>query len=113
MAQVTVLVVPGGYVAKLDGDVDIAVADRIETEILRQTEATAALIVDLATVSFLDSAGVRLIDRLVGRQEKGGALARIVAPQGSSTLFTLQVCGFRPELLVATRQAAMASVAQR
>ncbi|WP_426637781.1 STAS domain-containing protein [Planosporangium sp. 12N6] len=106
-------VVADGHVAHLDGDIDLAVADAIEAEILRRTEPSAALVVDLTAVSFLDSAGVRLVDRLVYRHEAAGSGVAIVAPEGGSPRFSLRVCGFRPDLLVDTLPAALQTVGRR
>nr|WP_277349686.1 STAS domain-containing protein [Planosporangium thailandense] len=107
------MAVPGGYVARLDGDVDRAVVDAVEDEIVRRTTPTAGLVVDLGAVSFLDSAGVSLLDRLVRRHEQGGAAVLIVAPEGGSPRFSLRVCGFRPDLLANALPEALAAIAPR
>ena len=86
-------------VITLGQDVDTAVACRIEAEIVGLTAASVPLVVDLSGVEFLDSAGVRLMDRLVGRHRRAGSTAVMVAPASSAPWFTLRMCEFPDEYL--------------
>ena len=54
---------------------------------------------DLSAVTFLDSAGVRLLDNLVQVHEERGAGIRLVAPEHGVARFTLTLCAFRSELI--------------
>lgn len=94
--------VAGVRVVSLADDVDLAVAGGIEAVIRDRTDAQAPLVVDLTEVSFVDSSGVRMLDRLVGRQGAAGAPMRVVAPEGGSPRFSLRMCEFPPDLLAET-----------
>jgi anti-anti-sigma factor len=99
-----------GCVVGLADDLDIAVAGPVEAVIVERLEAGVPLVVDLTEVSFLDSAGVRLLDRLVGRQNRAGAAVRIVAPDGGSPRFTLDLSGFPADLLAGSVDDAVAGI---
>lgn len=100
--ELSVRSVDGVCVITLGQDVDTAVAGRIEAEIVALTAASVPLVVDLSGVGFLDSAGVRLLDRLVGRHVRAGSTAVMVAPATGSPWFTLRMCEFPDEHLAAT-----------
>jgi anti-sigma B factor antagonist len=91
--------VAGVCVVSLAQDVDLSVADRIEQGIVDRVEAASPLVVDLSQVSFLDSSGVRLMDRLVGRHSRAGATVMVVAPPDGQPRFTLRMCEFPGALL--------------
>jgi anti-anti-sigma factor len=97
----------GVCVITLGQDIDTAVADRVEAEIVGLATASAPLVVDLSGVGFLDSAGVRLMDRLVGRHRRAGSTAVIVAPVGGAPWFTLRMCEFPDEFLASSVRAAI------
>ncbi|GIJ45770.1 hypothetical protein Val02_26560 [Virgisporangium aliadipatigenens] len=96
---VQVVPVPGGCVVRLEGDVDVAVASALESDIRRRVGAPDGVVLDLTAVSFLDSAGIRLVDSLVGHYERQGVTVRVVAPPGGSARFALEISVFRPDLL--------------
>jgi anti-sigma B factor antagonist len=98
-ADLTVRSVDGVCVVGIVEDVDTASAERLETAIRQRTAPGAALVVDLCSVPFMDSAGVRLMDRLVGRHRRGGAAVVIVAPVGAAPRFSLEMCEFPADLL--------------
>jgi anti-sigma B factor antagonist len=87
----------GVLVAVLTGEVDLSNAVSLE-ERIAAAAGEGALVVDLTAVTFIDSAGVRLLDHLVAAGQPGLAI-RVVAPPGSRVLFTLRLCGFRTELV--------------
>ena len=76
-------------VVSLTGEIDLANAPEIGRAIVERIESAAKVLIDLTTVSFLDSAGVRLLDALIGDLDKHGKPARL----------TLQLCAFRDDLL--------------
>ena len=82
-ASVTIGEVHGVSVAIVEGEVDLAVVERIGTELEPVSDAPAPLVVDLSDVSYLDSAGVHLLFKLAGRREAAGGATRIVAPAGA------------------------------
>ena len=100
--ELSVRSIGGVCVITLGQDVDTAVAGRIEAEIVALTTASVPLVVDLSGVGFLDSAGVRLMDRLVGRHLRAGSTAVVVAPATGAPWFTLRMCEFPDEHLAAT-----------
>ena len=88
--EVSIRSLGGICVVALGQDIDTAVADRIEAEIVARTTPSAPLVIDLTGVGFLDSAGVRLMDRLIGRHRRAGSTAVIVASDTSAPWFTLR-----------------------
>jgi anti-anti-sigma factor len=98
----------GVCVITLEQDVDTAVADRIAAEIVARTTASAPLVVDLTGVGFLDSAGVRLMDRLVARHRRAGRTAVIVVSDASAPWYTLRMCEFPSEHLMTSLTDAVA-----
>lgn len=99
----------GVCVITLGQDVDLAVAATIEAEIVARTAPSAALVVDLSGVAFLDSAGVRLMDRLIGRHRRAGSTAVIVAADRSAPYFTLRMCEFPDAYLTTSLRDAVAA----
>lgn len=107
--DVSVRSLGGVCVITLGQDVDTAVADRIEAEIVARTAASVPLVVDLTAVGFLDSAGVRLMDRLIGRHRRAGSTAVIVAPDTGAPWFTLRMCEFPDEYLTTSLRDGLAA----
>ena len=87
----------GVLVAVLTGEVDLSNAVSLEERIAAAAGDGVPLVVDLTAVTFIDSAGVRLLDHLVAARQPGLAI-RVVAPPGNRERFTLRLCGFRTEL---------------
>jgi len=88
-------------VVRLAGEIDLANASEVGREIARRTAAAEAVLLDLTGVSFLDSAGVRLLDILVGDLDDRGTPIRLVVGAAGVARMTLQLCAFRDDLLVA------------
>jgi len=84
---------------RLAGEIDLANAPEIGREIVRRTGRAAAVVIDLTAVSFLDSAGVRLLDALVGDLDTQGTPIRLVVGAAGAARMTLQLCAFRDDLL--------------
>ena len=97
----------GTALVLLGGDVDVAAAGPLETEILEQVDDAPAVVVDLSAVAFLDSAGLRLLDHLVGACDRRGAPVRLVAAEGSPARLPIALCGFRDGLLTASSTEAL------
>jgi anti-sigma B factor antagonist len=83
----------------LAGEIDLANAPAIAKEIAAHTTTAGAVLVDLTGVSFLDSAGVRLLDALVGDLDDHGTAIRLVVGENGPARMTLQLCAFREDLL--------------
>jgi anti-sigma B factor antagonist len=84
--------------AVLSGEVDISNASMLEQRIAAAAGDLRPLVVDLTEVTFLDSAGVRLLNHLVAAREPDQPV-RVVAPKTGPVPFTLRLCGFRDDLL--------------
>jgi anti-anti-sigma factor len=81
--SVTVGEVRGVAVAIFEGDVDLAVVDRLGAELEAAVgPAVGSLVVDLTGVSYLDSAGVHLLFKLAHRRRAAGGATRIVVAAG-------------------------------
>jgi len=91
----------GADLVRLTGEIDLANAPAIGREIVRQTGREGAVVIDLTAVSFLDSAGVRLLDALVGDLDDQGRPIRFVVGATGAARMTLQLCAFRNDLLAA------------
>ena len=109
--EVSIRSLGGVCVITLGQDVDTAVVDRIEADIVARTTASTPLVVDLTGVTFLDSAGVRLMDRLIGRHRRAGNTAVVVASRTGAPWFTLRMCEFPAEHLATSLRAAVATAA--
>ncbi len=84
---------------RLSGEIDLANAHEIGRAIVKHTAAAGAVLIDLTAVSFLDSAGVRLLDALVGDMSLSGTPFRLVVGERGAARMTLQLCAFRDDLL--------------
>lgn len=84
---------------RLKGEIDLANAHEIGRAIARHTTAAGAVLIDLTRVSFLDSAGVRLLDALAGDLSRSGKPFRLVVGERGAARMTLTLCAFRDDLL--------------
>lgn len=89
----------GTDVVRLAGEIDLANAGMIGQEIAAQTIRARAVLLDLTAVSFLDSAGVRLLDTLVGALAERQTPIRLVVAESGAVRMTLRLCAFREDLL--------------
>jgi anti-sigma B factor antagonist len=62
---------------------------------------SGAVLLDLTALTFLDSAGVRLLDALVGDLDRHGTPIKLVVGERGPARMTLQLCAFRDDLLAA------------
>ena len=79
-------------VIELQGDVDFAIADDVR-EALCATDANV-VIADLGSIDFIDSAGLRALDRANRELRVAGRTLALVAPPASRAAFTFRVAGF-------------------
>jgi anti-sigma B factor antagonist len=86
-------------IVTLSGEIDLANAPTIGREIVDVVPGDGAVLIDLTAVSFLDSAGVRLLDALVGDLDDHGRVVRFVVGETGAARMTLQLCAFRDDLL--------------
>ncbi|BAL86360.1 hypothetical protein AMIS_11400 [Actinoplanes missouriensis 431] len=83
----------------LKGEIDLANANDIGRAIVARTTDANAVLIDLTAVSFLDSAGVRLLDFIVGDLDDRGKPIKLVVGERGAARMTLQLCSFRTDLL--------------
>ena len=86
-------------IVTLSGEIDLANAPTIGREIVAHMTESGAVLIDLTAVSFLDSAGVRLLDALVGDLDDHNRPIRLVVGETGPARMTLQLCAFRDDLL--------------
>ena len=97
---------------RLAGEIDLANAPTIGREIVGYVRGDGAVLIDLTAVSFLDSAGVRLLDALVGDLDDRGRAIRLVVGESGPARMTLQLCAFRDDLLATDLDRAVAELAR-
>ena len=83
----------------LSAEIDMANAGDIGKAIVSRIRESGKVLIDLTTVSFLDSAGVRLLDSLIGDLGDHGTPIRLVVGEHGAARMTLQLCAFRDDLL--------------
>ncbi|MEV6637129.1 STAS domain-containing protein [Actinoplanes sp. NPDC051470] len=86
-------------VVSITGEIDLATAAAIGREIVGYVGGEDPVVIDLTSVSFLDSAGVRLLDWIVGDMDDRGRGIRLVVGATGPARMTLQLCAFRDDLL--------------
>jgi anti-anti-sigma factor len=90
---------PGVRLVQASGELDATRAPALLPEVEALVTGARALVLDLASVSFFDSAGVRLADRIARQCDLEGAGFRIVAPPGSRARRVLELVGMAEQLV--------------
>ena len=88
----------GMAVVTVSGDIDLTTSDSLQGSIERTTSPTVVL--DLSRVAFLDSSGIRAIDRSRRRLVSQERSLLIVSPPDTPSAWTLRVAGFDRDLVV-------------
>ena len=92
--NVTIGVEDGVVVAGLSGEIDLSNAAEITDALLRGVPNEAlGLVIDLSEVSYLDSAGVRMLAELDHRLGWRAQVLRIVASEASRSRRVLEIAG--------------------
>jgi anti-sigma B factor antagonist len=104
--QVTFSRMGRAELVRVAGEIDLANAPAIGRQIVAHVTEAGAVLIDLTAVSFLDSAGVRLLDALVGNLDDHGKAIRLVVGETGAARMTLQLCAFRDDLLATDLQRA-------
>ncbi len=106
--------VPGGCggvrVVRAAGELDVAVAPDLLPRVPELVAGAEAVVLDLTQVAFLDSSGVRLVNRFARACGGDGTPFRVVAPPGGITRRVLEIVGFGPPLVLDDLAAAVATV---
>jgi anti-sigma B factor antagonist len=93
MLEVVPCRTPGVRLVQASGELDVTRAPALLPEVESLVTGAGVLVLDLAAVSFFDSAGVRLADRIAQQCHREGAGFRIVAPPGSRARRVLELVG--------------------
>ena len=97
--EVIVRAEPGGTVVTVSGELDVASSHQLERE-LANLESESLVVIDLATLTFIDSTGLGVIVRAHQRAQEQGRRVGLVRGNGQvERLLTLT--GLENELLVA------------
>jgi len=92
--NVTIGVNDGVVVASLSGEIDLSNAAEITDALLGGVPNEAlGLVIDLSDVSYLDSAGVRMLAELAHRLGWRAQVLRVVAPAASRSRRVLEIAG--------------------
>jgi anti-anti-sigma factor len=79
-------------VARIEGEIDLSNATDIGAQIgERMPNDALGVVLDLASVNYLDSAGIRLLFELRERVGRRGQELRLAIPPGASILRTLEI----------------------
>ena len=97
--QVTYARFGNADLVRLAGEIDLANAPNVGRAIVNHLTRSGGVLIDLTAVSFLDSAGVRLLDTLVGDLDTQHRPIRFVVGATGAARMTLQLCAFRDDLL--------------
>jgi anti-anti-sigma factor len=87
------------------GEVDFSNAERLEAAVA-STEA-AHVVLDLAGLEYVDSAGIRAIDRCYRELASQGRSLSIVSPPGTRAAWTFRIAGFGDGIVFETLELAM------
>jgi anti-sigma B factor antagonist len=100
----------GARVLRMRGELDIAVAPGLLPRVPELVAGVPGVVLDLSAVSFFDSAGVRLVDRLARECGRVGVPFAVVATPGTTPARVLDIVGFGPPLVTANLAAGLAAV---
>lgn len=95
-------------VVALTGEIDHESAVAVERRLLGLAEQARALVLDITEVTFIDSAGVRLLDRLVETCADRALL--VASPDDGPVRLVLRLCAFPEHLLRPTADGAAAEL---
>jgi anti-anti-sigma factor len=101
-------------VVAITGEVDLSNAAEVTSAIVAASPNEAAgVVVDLSQLSYLDSAGIRMLAELARRLDWRQQTLRVVAPEGSRARRVLAISGAEPVLFLdATVEEARARVTE-
>ena len=113
--NVTIAADDGVVVASLSGEIDLSNAAEITDALLGGVPNEAlGLVIDLSEVSYIDSAGVRMLAELDHRLGWRAQALRVVAPEESRSRRVLEIAGLERVLSIdLTVEAARTSVHDR
>jgi anti-sigma B factor antagonist len=102
--------VEGVRLLRAHGEFDITSAPRLHADVPAMVADTAALVLDVSTVDFFDSAGVRLVDLLARECDRTGVAFQVIAPTGTRGRRVLDLVGMSGALVCDDLAAALERV---
>jgi anti-sigma B factor antagonist len=103
----------GARVLRMSGELDFAVAPGLLPRVAELVAGASGVVLDLTAVTFFDSSGVRLVDRLARECGRDDVPFSVVARPGTATARVLDIVGFGPPLVVPDLAAGLAAVRDR
>jgi anti-anti-sigma factor len=97
----------GVALIRLEGEFDLTNADDVQDAVVATT--AAGVVLDVTAVSYLDSSGIRAIDRGHRQLASEQRSLFIVSPPGTPSSWTFRVAGFGGDVVLETLDAALAS----
>ena len=97
---------PGIDVLRVLGEVDLSNAERLESAVA--TTEAAHVVLDLAGLEYVDSAGIRAIDRGYRELASQGRSLSIFSPPGTRAAWTFRIAGFGDGIVVESLEVATA-----
>ncbi len=97
-------------VLRFSGELDVAVAPDLLPRVPDLVSGAPGMVLDLTAVTFFDSAGVRLVDRLARECGRVGVPFAVAATPRTPPARVLDIVGFGPPLVRADLETAVAAV---
>ena len=98
LARLDVASQDGAVVATVTGEVDLSNASDLHARLLALRGPQAHLVLDLGGVSYIDSAGLSLLDGLARELDGRGARLAVVAPDGCAAHRVVVLAGMAVDL---------------
>jgi anti-sigma B factor antagonist len=89
----------GARLLVASGELDVAVVPDLLPQSAEMLAGASSAVLDLSAVTFFDSSGVRLVDRLLRECAAAGAPLRVVAPPGGMCRRVLEIVGMTGDLV--------------
>jgi anti-anti-sigma factor len=83
----------GTTVLRASGELDVAAVPALLPEVAALVAAAGSVVLDLSDVTFFDSSGVRLVDRITRECDAQATPFRVVAPPGGPARRVLELVG--------------------
>lgn len=100
----------GVRVLRAVGELDVTTAPPVLAAAASLLRGARGVVLDLSAVTFCDSSGVRVVDRLSREAGRIGAAYRVVAPSGCTARRVLELVGLAAVLAEEDLAAAVAAV---
>jgi anti-anti-sigma factor len=92
------------------GEIDVVVAPALIADLPGLLEGAMGVVLDLSGVTFFDSSGVRLVDRMTRECGLAATPLRVVAPPGTPTRRVLELVGLIDDLVTDDLSTALSAV---